>query len=93
MIFVVLFSRRQVEVTNDERDPRHHYLKGLEGCSAELLAGVQSAFEDLYGLLRTLLDHSLRTGQVMKNVAEFIPRALSERCVSARKRRAVVVTE
>lgn len=55
---------RQVEVTSDARDTRHHYLKGLEGCSAGLLARVQGAFEDLYGLLRTLLDHSLRTGQV-----------------------------
>lgn len=54
----------QVEVTSDARDTRHHYLKGLEGCSTGLLARVQGAFEDLYGLLRTLLDHSLRTGQV-----------------------------
>ncbi|CAM9107710.1 unnamed protein product, partial [Ectocarpus fasciculatus] len=54
---------REVEVTSDARDTRHHYLKGLEGCSAGLLARVQGAFEDLYGLLRTLLDHSLRTGQ------------------------------
>lgn len=55
---------QQAEITSDERDPRHHYLKGLEGCSAGLLAGVQSAFEDLYGLLRTLLDYSLQTVQV-----------------------------
>lgn len=54
----------QVGLTNDERDSRHHYLKGLEGCSAGLLAGVQAAFEDLYGLLRALLDHTLGTGQV-----------------------------
>ncbi|CAM9974721.1 unnamed protein product, partial [Ectocarpus sp. 12 AP-2014] len=52
---------REVEITSDARDTRHHYLKGLEGCSAGLLARVQGAFEDLYGLLRTLLDHSLRT--------------------------------
>lgn len=55
---------RQVEISSDERDTRHHYLKGLEGCSTGLLAGVQTAFESLYGLLRTLLDHSLRTVQV-----------------------------
>ncbi|CAM9591597.1 unnamed protein product, partial [Scytosiphon promiscuus] len=54
---------REVEVSCDKRDSRHHYLKGLEGCSAESLARVQDAFEDLYKLLRTLLDHSLRTGQ------------------------------
>ncbi|CAN0493354.1 unnamed protein product, partial [Ectocarpus sp. 12 AP-2014] len=54
---------REVEITSDARDTRHHYLKGLEGCSAGLLARVQGAFEDLYGLLRTLLDYSLRTGQ------------------------------
>ncbi|CAM9460978.1 unnamed protein product, partial [Hapterophycus canaliculatus] len=54
---------REVEVLWDKRDTRHHYLKGLEGCSAESLACVQEAFEDLYRLLRTLLDHSLRTGQ------------------------------
>lgn len=53
-----------MEITNDEREPRHHYLKGLEGCSFEDTRGVQSAFEDLYGLLRTLLDDSLQTGQV-----------------------------
>lgn len=56
---------KQVDVTSDDRDTRHHYLKGLEGCSADLLARVQAAFEDLYGLLRTLLDHSLRKGQVI----------------------------
>lgn len=55
----------QVDVTSDERDTRHHYLKGLEGCSTGLLARVQAAFEDLYSLLRTLLDHSLRKGQVI----------------------------
>lgn len=55
----------QAEVTSDERDTRHHYLKGLEGCSTVLLARVQNAFEHLYGLLRTLLDHSLGTGQVL----------------------------
>eukprot|EP00903_Cladosiphon_okamuranus_P019656 g18070.t4 len=54
---------REVDVSSDERDTRHHYLKGLEGCSSGLLAKVQSAFEDLYGLLRTFLHHSLRTGQ------------------------------
>lgn len=55
----------QVDVTSDERDTRHHYLKGLEGCSTGLLARVQAAFEDLYGLLRAMLDHSLRKGQVI----------------------------
>lgn len=61
---LVQFLQRQVEVLNDDHDPRHHYLKGLEGCSTGLLAGVQSAFEDLYGLLSKLLDQSLRMGQV-----------------------------
>lgn len=55
---------QQVEIVPDDHDPRHHYLKGLEGCSSSLLAGVQHAFEDLYGLLRKLLDYSLQTGQV-----------------------------
>lgn len=55
----------QVDVSSDERDTRHHYLKGLEGCSTGLLARVQAAFENLYGLLRTLLHHSLRNGQVI----------------------------
>lgn len=54
----------QVEITSDKQDARHHYLKALEGCSAGVLAGVQAAFEDLYGLLRTLLDCSLQAGQV-----------------------------
>ena len=60
----LLFLNWQVGLTDDERDSRHHYLKELEGCSAGLLADVQAAFEDLYGLLRSLLDHSLGTGQV-----------------------------
>ncbi|CAM9363981.1 unnamed protein product [Discosporangium mesarthrocarpum] len=51
----------EVEVTEDDHDKRHHYLKGLKGCSADQLLGVQSAFEDLYSLLSALLGHSFRT--------------------------------
>lgn len=64
-LFSCYATCEQVEVASDERDTRHHYLKGLEGCSTGLLAQVQAAFEDLYGLLRTLLEHSLGTGQVV----------------------------
>lgn len=68
MYFTFIDLSYQAGLTNDDRDSRHHYLKGLEGCSAGLLAGVQAAFKDLYGLLRALLDHALGTGQVTSSL-------------------------